>query len=54
MMRVIEQLARNEYKQQALAQGVLQRARDFAWENKVSLVNDLYRRKLSGTQAVAR
>lgn len=42
----IEQLARDENQRQALAQGALERARDFSWEHKARIVDRIYRAKV--------
>lgn len=47
MARAIEQLARDEVKRQSLARGALQRARDFAWEEKARVIDRIYRAKVA-------
>ncbi|MDG4554091.1 MAG: glycosyltransferase [Candidatus Competibacter sp.] len=46
LAQAIEQLARNEDQRQALAQGALVRARDFAWEEKAQVVTAIYHVKV--------
>lgn len=47
MARAIEQLAQDEDMRQKLAQGALQRARKFAWEEKARVVNRIYQAKMA-------
>ena len=47
MTRAIERLARDESARQTLARGALQRARDFSWENKACVVDQIYRTKVA-------
>lgn len=48
MARAVEQLARDENKRRTLARGALQRARDFAWEEKARVIDRIYRAKVVG------
>lgn len=48
MARAIEQLAQDERERQTLARGALQRARDFAWEEKARVIDRIYRAKVAG------
>lgn len=49
MTRSIENLAKDETKRQTLANGALLRARDFAWEEKARVVDQIYRAKVLGS-----
>ena len=42
----VNYLYHNEDKRQLLANGAMQRAKDFSWEEKATRVNQIYRLKL--------
>lgn len=46
--RAVESLAEDEILRQTLAKGALLRARDFAWNEKARLVNQIYQAKVAG------
>lgn len=51
LARAIERLANDEVERRALARGAVQRARDFAWDEKARVVDRIYRSKVAALTA---